>query len=339
MSEEKDEITLKEVNSVSGGGDDAASADQPSVRLLLAESALQAMNQHAASESRHEIGGVMVGRVWEGPQPVVFVEDIIRGTHMSHLRSSVTFTHESWAAINQAMDEQYADKAIVGWYHSHPGFGIFLSDHDLFIHRNFFTMPWQVAFVTDPVKGSHGCFTWNNGDLAEDKEWSVYHNPSKAVSAVPPVETQVAEKTPEGLPVAQLEAQPLPARPTESGSKVALGLVAVLIGLVLALNIVGLQQLNQFRTRWERDYLQIQQILQAQQRDELPATLLKPEPPESEGESSYLPEMKAAPPPVPPSEAAGEAADTAPVPASPSPSPAPGDSAAPGATPGAQPSP
>ncbi len=27
---------------------------------------------------------------------------------------------------------------IVGWYHTHPSFGIFLSHHDLFIHQNFF---------------------------------------------------------------------------------------------------------------------------------------------------------------------------------------------------------
>jgi len=51
------------------------------------------------------------------------------------------------------MDAQFADKKIVGWYHSHPGFGIFLSEYDLFIHRNFFTAPgrWPSSRTPRPA--------------------------------------------------------------------------------------------------------------------------------------------------------------------------------------------
>jgi proteasome lid subunit RPN8/RPN11 len=50
---------------------------------------------------------------------------------------------------------------MVGWYHTHPGFGIFLSGMDLFIHQNFFTQLWHVAFVLDPRARTSGFFTWN----------------------------------------------------------------------------------------------------------------------------------------------------------------------------------
>ena len=87
--------------------------------------------------------------------------------------------------INREHDETYPDLKMVGWYHSHPGFGVFLSGHDLFIHRNFFTAPWQVAFVTDPLGKASGCFTWNNGELKEDSDFCVFrsnaHPPAQAL--------------------------------------------------------------------------------------------------------------------------------------------------------------
>ena len=61
------------------------------------------------------------------------------------------------------MDRDYPDKKMIGWYHTHPGFGIFLSGMDLFICDNFFNLPWQVAFVYDPLGGDEGNFVWRSG--------------------------------------------------------------------------------------------------------------------------------------------------------------------------------
>ena len=75
------------------------------------------------------------------------------GTH-------VTFTQDTWEHIYKVKDSEYPDHRIVGWYHSHPGFGVFLSDHDTFIHQNFFSSPQQVAWVYDPHSEEEGCFAW-----------------------------------------------------------------------------------------------------------------------------------------------------------------------------------
>jgi hypothetical protein len=61
------------------------------------------------------------------------------------------------------MDSRYPDDRIVGWYHTHPGFGIFLSEMDLFIQNNFFNEPWQIAYVDDPKGGDRGAFVWEKG--------------------------------------------------------------------------------------------------------------------------------------------------------------------------------
>ncbi len=55
----------------------------------------------------------------------------------------------------------------MGWYHTHPDFGIFLSGHDQFIHRHFFAQPLQVAYVVDPIRQTRGFFQWRDGELEE----------------------------------------------------------------------------------------------------------------------------------------------------------------------------
>jgi hypothetical protein len=74
----------------------------------------------------------------------------------------VTFTQDTWEHIYKVKDEEYSESRIVGWYHSHPGFGIFLSEHDAFIHRNFFSAREQIAWVYDPHNDEEGFFGWTN---------------------------------------------------------------------------------------------------------------------------------------------------------------------------------
>lgn len=48
---------------------------------------------------------------------------------------------------------------VVGWWHSHPGFGCFLSKTDLHTQEFFFPEIYQVALVVDPIKDEFQFFT------------------------------------------------------------------------------------------------------------------------------------------------------------------------------------
>ena len=200
--------------------------------VFILETALSEVNQHAADEPDHEIGGILVGTVTDGGRPVVLVEAAIRGHAMAHSRGSVTFTHETWNEINAIKDSQYPDLRIVGWYHSHPGFGLFLSGHDLFIHQNFFTAPWQVAVVADPLAKSWGCFTWHGKELIQDP---AVHTVAVQWSGEGRTAATPADRASQPTPVI---ISPPAAAPRDRGVTWALGmlglLVALLIGLVLA---------------------------------------------------------------------------------------------------------
>ena len=120
--------------------------------------------RHAGEDTSVEICGVLVGR-WERDDdgPFVAVSEYIRCDNASQKSGEVTFTHDAWSKINQEMDTRFVALKIVGWYHSHPGFGVFLSDRDVFIHEHFFSNPGQVAFVVDPRQKIEGLFIWHDG--------------------------------------------------------------------------------------------------------------------------------------------------------------------------------
>src|SRR5262249_57979759 len=101
-----------------------------------------------------EICGVLAGEVCEDDDGLfVHVKAAVRGAAAKEGTVHVTYTQETWNAIHQAMERDHPRLEIVGWYHSHPGFGVEFSDMDLFIQKNFFSGPAQFGLVTDRLGG------------------------------------------------------------------------------------------------------------------------------------------------------------------------------------------
>lgn len=139
-----------------------APSASPGVRIQVSCQVLRDIRKYARSSMNAEICGVLLGTTDDG---TTVVDASIQGEDARQGGSHVTFTQDTWTHIYRIKDSQYPDKRIVGWYHSHPGFGVFLSEHDTFIHRNFFSDPSQVAWVYDPQREEEGCFAWEHGEI------------------------------------------------------------------------------------------------------------------------------------------------------------------------------
>ena len=126
------------------------------------------METHALSDTSVELGGVMLGGQFEDEdgKPFVLISDSLRAKHYESTKGSFKFTHETWSEITRQRDEFPDDLAMVGWYHTHPDWGVFLSGMDMFICDNFFNRMLDVALVIDPVRGDRGVFQWT-GDISE----------------------------------------------------------------------------------------------------------------------------------------------------------------------------
>lgn len=138
--------------------------------IFLDRQTADAIERHALSDTSVELGGILLGKECldvDTGEPFVWITRSLEAKHYANTQASFTYTHDSWEEITRERDRLCPDCDIVGWYHTHPSFGIFLSHHDLFIHQHFFAQPLQVAYVVDPINQSRGFFQWRDGGLAQ----------------------------------------------------------------------------------------------------------------------------------------------------------------------------
>jgi len=160
-------------------------------QVVIQQHVLDAMHAHGQSNTKVEVCGVMVGRMYhDAAGPYLLIDACIAGDAAHSHAANVTFTSATWTKIHEEMDKLYPDERIVGWYHTHPAFGIFLSEMDIFIQANFFNLPWQVAFVYDPIGGDEGMFVWRNGVPTREPTLAEPAPPRAVVQAIAPVGSQ-----------------------------------------------------------------------------------------------------------------------------------------------------
>jgi proteasome lid subunit RPN8/RPN11 len=134
---------------------------RPAVAVFVSQPAFLRICACAAEDMENEVGGVLVGR-WRmdrnGKGQFIIVEGAILARHTRQGSAYLTFTQDSLVALHAEQEERYPRKRMVGWFHTHPRMGVFLSEYDLWLHQHFFSEPWQVALVIEPHSSVGGFF-------------------------------------------------------------------------------------------------------------------------------------------------------------------------------------
>jgi len=104
--------------------------------------------------------GLLMGTLQDSS---LWVNDIIPGgTEMSEV--SCAFPPDLLAKVADGILQGRIDGRIVGWYHSHPGHGLFLSQTDVQTHMQFCQFsPYAVSLVADPQSEEFGIWIFENG--------------------------------------------------------------------------------------------------------------------------------------------------------------------------------
>ena len=208
------------------------------VKVYIKQDVYKALEKYASSDTSKELGTILIGDYCEqlGKTHVV-ISDYIEAKYTDASASTLTFTHETWDYVHKQHDLLYPNKKIIGWQHTHPNYGIFLSNYDLFIQDNFFNMPFQVAYVIDPIQNIRGFFQWKNGKTEKLKGYYVYDEVGKPIK----IEQKKVESS-----------QSTKAAP----SKVMTVLVSLLCVLTVALGIFAINMNNKYN-----DQLKLQQTI------------------------------------------------------------------------------
>lgn len=168
------EQLLQWVPTLSSEDIDIAKESEPII--FVRQSALDAIHTHVTSDLKNEVGGFLIGETSRLPAGqiasilgvevdhnqstellVIEIENVLPAKHTASTPIRVEFSQDTFVTFHNEREVQFPGKKVLGWYHTHPNIGIFLSNDDLFIYR-YFTNTDQVALVVDPVRGEAGFF-------------------------------------------------------------------------------------------------------------------------------------------------------------------------------------
>ena len=94
----------------------------------------------------------------------LWVNDIVVGGD-SDSETSCVLPAEKLAKVADDIVRGRIDGRIVGWYHSHPGYGIFMSETDLNTHGKLLQFsPFVIALVVDPEINQFGIWALDPED-------------------------------------------------------------------------------------------------------------------------------------------------------------------------------
>jgi len=143
--------------------------------LYVSKQAAEKMVNHAKRYGRikQEALGFMLGDVCtSGRKRFEMVRDIVTGPLLTSA-DRVRFDKESYAELFAELDASGFDYVIVGWYHSHPGYGCFMSKTDLSTQISAFRESFHSAIVVDPINKEIDAFKLK-GKKCVSVDFSVY---------------------------------------------------------------------------------------------------------------------------------------------------------------------
>ncbi len=136
----------------------------------FASDAFQAVLEHCQSETEFEVGGLLVGLFTPDG---IEIRASIPALKAAAGTANVTFTHEVWESALKTIETKFPEWRIVGWYHTHPRFGVFMSNYDQFIQEKFFPDARMQGVVIDPIAGQGGLFQFIDGKVTQTNSFSV----------------------------------------------------------------------------------------------------------------------------------------------------------------------
>ena len=131
-----------------------------SVRFFVTTMAVDAMTEAADADllDDRETMGLVIGKVYKDEEGEYAIAERTVTSKLNADAVSVRFDQDSMEELIDAVDEMKPGERIVAWYHSHLGYGCFMSETDVNTQHSIFGNGIGFAIVVDPVLGEFAVF-------------------------------------------------------------------------------------------------------------------------------------------------------------------------------------
>lgn len=180
-------------------------SEEAGLRIYLRYDLFRALDEYGVRDTSRELAALLVGQVHEGAQGnCILVEDAIE-IGVGDEREG-RFAPRVWQHARRVARTRYANKVIVGWYHTHPGTGLDLSQEEREVHRSFFPEAWQVMYVVDPVSRDRNFYRSQENRLSGVRGFRIFGKEATNLKEKPaPAAPAVAPRQEEALRERYLE--------------------------------------------------------------------------------------------------------------------------------------
>lgn len=148
---------------------------QVGFELYLSKHAEEKIRNHSLTSvnDNREVMGMLLGWVYRHDgREYVMVRDVVT-TDLEASAVRVRFDPTSFEKLFDYLDESGFQYIIVGWYHTHPGHGCFMSSTDIDTQKALFSMGYHTALVIDPINRMIEAFAVE-GDEVRTRSFAVY---------------------------------------------------------------------------------------------------------------------------------------------------------------------
>ncbi len=116
---------------------------------------------------------------------VLFINGAIQGLYSEMEKGVLKFSKLTTEHIENERDKYFKGLEIVGWMLSQPNYGNFVSTGYINYHKQNFTKPYQVLFVTDPIERIHTFFNWDKAqsEVVESEGFFIYYDRNSDMKA------------------------------------------------------------------------------------------------------------------------------------------------------------
>ena len=164
--------------------------------IYISQQVYKEIHKFTQNKTTNESGGMLIGCVIdEFGKTNIVISGFVEAKYAEGTPTTLKFTHETWDYVHKEIEKKHSGKKIVGWIHTHPDFGIFLSEYDKFIQQNFFSEDYQIAYVVDPIQNIVGFYFWINRNIERCKGFYIYDKTGVKITVE--TEKEEAESIPE----------------------------------------------------------------------------------------------------------------------------------------------
>lgn len=202
--------------------------------IYISQAVYKEIHKFTKNKTTNESGGMLIGNVIEEFGKVnIVIHGFIEAKYCEATPTTLKFTHKTWDYVHSEIDKKYEKGQIVGWIHTHPDFGIFLSEYDTFIQENFFKEDHQIAYVVDPIQHIEGFYFWINEKIERCRGFYIFDKTGEKIEIE-------EEKT-------DIESEPEKEFGSGTKSYAFYGLAGALLLVILIFAIVCTNMLNRMK--------------------------------------------------------------------------------------------